>query len=306
MTFSPLPTGVVSSPDVMGLARRSDGSLWAALADSSLYVAGPGSQTLRPLANLPTSVPTRSQVVDVAAAGSDVFILRAGGALRCTGTCASFTDFTSAGNVGSLETAVALCAREQRVFFISQTNGTTALWELQAGTFVKTVSDLGVGTAESCYVSPANEVMVAGDTVAIVGSTGGLANENFNLNGHPGASWRAITSADAGTFAVGGGSGYRFARREGASWSDLPPDTTGALMGTAISAGSDVYTGGYTNSGSTSTPAIYKWNGSGFVPIVPQPYAIDVTAALEVSATELYFAGSSRSGGTYEVLHGTR
>lgn len=306
MTFSPLPTGPVSSADVVGLARRSEGSLWVALANSSIYVAAPGSQALRLLPNLPTSVSGSTVVVDVAATATEVFILRVGGALRCQGACTSFTDFTPAGTVGGIETAVGLCARDQRAFFLSQQNATTALWELQAGTFVQTVADLGVGRAQNCYLSPAGELMVPGDTVAVISSTGGLTNEAFNLNGHPAASWRAVTTADAGSFAVGGGSGYRFAKRAGNVWSDLTPNTAGALMATIVTAGNDVYAGGYTNTGSTSTPAIYKWNGSAFAALSPQPYAIDVTAALEVSANELYFGGSARTGGGYEVLHGTR
>jgi hypothetical protein len=67
-----------------------------------------------------------------------------------------------------------------------------------------------------------------------------------------------------------------------------------------------VYAGAFTNSGSTTAPAIYKWNGTAFAPLPTQPYAIDVTTGLAVSANELYFAGPSRSAGSYEILRGTR
>ena len=298
----------MNSPDVVGLARRTNGELWVALADSSIYLAASGSQTLRPLANLPSIPTTRTQVTGLAVTPTEVFISKAGSVHHCTGTCASHNDFTVATSVGGLETTVALCARDARVFMLSQSGSTSSLWEYQGGTFTKTVADVGVAHGMGCFIAENGDVLVVGDdsNVAVLTSNGGLNNEPIDLGAHPGASWRSVTTSATGGFLVGGGSGYRFATRQAGHWVDLAPNTAGAVMTTVLAAGADVYAGGFTNTGSTATPAFFKWNGTSFVALSPPPFAIDVTDGLAVSANELYFGGPSRTSGSYEVLHGTR
>lgn len=309
MTFSPVPGTPPAARQVLGLARRPSGELWAVLGDSTVYRAAPGSQQFAVIPGFPTPLQS-TKLLDIVATTTQVFILRAKDVLACTGACDSFSAFSKVATFTGLEEGSRLCARGERALATALSGGLSALYEYKAGTntFVSVAADLGVPWVGRCFIDASGDVFMVSDgsQLAIYTAAGGLTSATINLNGHPAASFRDVVTFNGKGFAVGGGSGYRWAVRSTSEWLDLAPDTAGDLMSVVLAAGSDVYSGAYTNALDDAAPWLYKWNGTSFVQVVPQPLPIDVTAGLVVSDHELYFAGASRSGSTYEVLHGTK
>jgi hypothetical protein len=309
MSISPDP-GSQADFTVHGLAKRANGELWAVFANGKVYVAPSGSNVLTLLPGQPAVPTVSAALIDVGVTTTGVFLLTLAGALACTTGCTTFADFNPAGTITGTENGQAMCSNGNTVAFITQDNSLTGLWTVSGGgSFSKFVADVGVTRGYSCFMAPNGDVYVPGDdsAIAVAYGAGGLGTQAIALGANPTASWRSVTIGAAGGFVVGGGSGLRAAVKAGSTWNDLVPDTSGSLMSAVVTAGNEVYAGQFTNSSGTTAPALFKWNGSRFVPLPTQPTpAFDVTSALGVSANELYFAGTERAFGGFIVMHGTR
>jgi hypothetical protein len=236
--------------------------------------------------------------------------------LRCLGACGSFNDFAQVHQVPFGETPIALCTRGSRALFTARLGTATKLYESQrlasSLSFSAVSEDLGVGSGERCVVSESDDVYVAGATgVAVLRASGGLATESINLAGQPAARWTDVAIRGVGAtlegWLAGGGSGYRFAHRSGGVWTSFTPDTRGPQLNVALALGpGEALLAGDSNSAASSVPSVFRWNGSNFVAWTPAPPAIDVHRGLAVSADEVYLGGTSRAGGAYLILRGSR
>jgi hypothetical protein len=309
MTFSPAPSNPLTTYSVRGIARRSTGEVFVTLNDGEVYRSAAGSETLTRLTNLPTQ--TASTLLGpVVAVGGDVLLTRGATVLACAGACTDFNDFAPVHTLAFPEAPAALCADANAAYLTSNSGSTGKLGRLRrsgAVMFDELSANLGVGRVEKCQVTPAGDVVVAAETVAVLRSTGGVASETVDLQGQPGASWRDVAVRGNTGFLVGGGNGYRVAQRTGSAWTSVLPDTSGTVLTSIVLLSeSEVLAGGIANSGSSSAPGILRWNGSRFVALTPTAPVFEVELAVTVSADEVYFAGYERSSGGYVIVHGTR
>ena len=286
------------------------------LNNGEVYKAAPGSDALTAVTGFP--VPTGgTELIDVVATDTEVFILRKSSILRCTGTCATFSDFAVVKTLPFPDYGWDACARGSAVFVTVNANNIGGLYAVDrtggTPTFTQRSSDLGVGSVKGCHVAESGDVYIAGDTgVVVLRTTGGVGIETVNLAGQANAGWWSVvtrgTGASLAGFLVGGGSGYRSAVRQGASWLSLTPITTGgATLLSAVVAltGGDVLAGGTTN-GTSATPGILQWDGAAFSGLTPAAPLMDVACAAAGLANDVYFGGNNRTPGNYAVVHGTR
>ncbi|HEY0882167.1 MAG TPA: hypothetical protein VGD87_11580, partial [Archangium sp.] len=299
---------------VKGLARRAAGDVWVVLSNGELYSAAAGSDVLNRVPNFPQPT-TTTEIVDVGATDDEVFLLQGRTVKWCSGVCDDYADFTTLVTVPFGENPTRLCTQGSAAALTVQQGSTTLLYELsRAGTpaFTKTVPNLGVSSGRGCQITADGSILVAGsEGVAVKASTGGTSLETVDLMGQPGAAWWDVLRLEGNRgFLVGGGSGYRFARRGTSTWTSLTPLTAGPLMSSLAVAPSEgaepevVFACGSAN-GQTGSPWLYEFTASGVTPWSPTPPSIDCARALSAGSRDVYFGGSERNGG-YVVLHGRR
>jgi hypothetical protein len=308
MTFSPAPTNPTSTFSVRGLTRKSSGEVFVTLSNGELYASAAGNETLVRVPNLPAQ--TGSTLLGpIVAFGNDVALFRGASLQTCSGACTDFNSFNPLQSLQFPEEAMAFCARGDgtSAYLTSNAGSTGKLSVLQRGmtlTLNEVSANVGIGNVEKCQVSSTGDVLIAGDTgVGVLRAAGGIVTETVDLMGQPGAGWRDV----AGTFLVGGGSGYRVALRSMGVWTSVAPDTSGTLLSSVASlSATETLAGGIVNSGNTTQAGILKWNGSRFVGLTPAAPVFEVEHALTVSENEVYFAGYERATGGYVIVHGTR
>lgn len=314
MSFAQTPGGSPTVATVAGLGLRGGGDLWVALSNGEVFSASAGSDVLNRVPNFPA--PTGStEIVDVAATTAEVLFIEGRSVKWCSGVCDDYADFTTLVTVPFGENPTRLCTQGSAAALTVQQGSTTLLYELsRAGTpaFTKTVPNLGVSSGRGCQITADGSILVAGsEGVAVKAATGGTSLETVDLAGQPGAAWWDVLRLEGNRgFLVGGGSGYRFARRGTSTWTSLPPLTAGPLMSSlalAPAEGSEpevVFACGSAN-GQTGSAWLYEFTASGVTPWSPTPPSIDCARALSAGARDVYFGGAERTGG-YVVLHGRR
>ncbi len=235
-------------------------------------------------------------------------------ALSCTGDCGVGSNFLQGQTASSLDTWSGLCGSGEDVFgFGTGSSSAGVLYQFVDGGWNKVSPNLGVTSPRSCQFGPAGEVYVAGSDGIARYENGGFTPEPIDFMGQPAANWNSLAfSIRGGTirdaFAVGGGSGYRFARRnqQTSSWTSLPPNTAGTNLSVVITFGQDEFLAAGTPNG-TGGPRFMTWNGSAWAPSSPQPpnSITNVRDAWATSDREVFLVGNDNAS-NYAIIRGRR
>jgi hypothetical protein len=234
-------------------------------------------------------------------------------AMHCLAAdCSVAGNFTPAMTVSTVDLFLALCGAGERVFAVgNRDSGSTGiLYEFDGvSAWTKVSNNLGIASASECQVGPRGEVYVVGSLGVVRYENGALTPETVTLNGQPAAGWNSIAlgvrnGAIVEAMIVGGGSGYRFARRDQAtsSWNSLMPQTTGSTLSTvvAISASEFLAAG-------SGSPRFMAWNGTAWAAAVPAP-PNTISTVRDASATdarEVFLVGVDSSS-AYSIVRGRR
>lgn len=228
--------------------------------------------------------------------------------------CSVGASFTTAMTVSTADYFVSLCGAGERVFAVgSRDSGATGLlYEFDGvNAWTKVSNNLGISSASECQVGPGGEVYVVGSLGVVRYENGALTPEAINLNGQPAAGWTSIALAvQAGAIVeamiVGGGSGYRFARRDQAtsSWNSLMPLTSGANLSTVVAIGPTEFLAAGSGSGANR---FMSWNGTSWAPSMPAPpnTISTVRDATVTDAREVFLVGVDSSS-AYSIIRGRR
>lgn len=293
----------------VAVASRA-GEAWVGMDNSKLYRSTGGAFT-------EISGFTLSSISDVhVTPAGKVFVVSSGRtASHCLAAdCSVAANFTTAMTVSSVDTFVALCGAGERVFAVgNRDSGSTGiLHEFDGvGAWMKVSNNLGISSASECQVGPGGEVYVVGSLGVVRYENGALTPEAVNLNGQAAAGWNSIAlgvrnGAIVEAMIVGGGSGYRFARRDQAtsSWSSLPPQTTGSTLSTVVALGPTEFLAA--GSG-TAANRFMSWNGTAWVTAMPAPpnTISTVRDASVTDAREVFLVGVDSSS-AYTIIRGRR
>lgn len=228
--------------------------------------------------------------------------------------CSVAANFTTAMTVSTADFFVSLCGAGERVFAVgSRDSGSTGLlYEFDGvSAWTKVSNNLGVASPSECQVGPGGEVYVVGSLGVVRYDLGALTPETVNLNGQPAAGWTSIAlSVRAGAIAeamiVGGGSGYRFARRDQAtsSWTSLMPQPPGTSLSTVVAITPTEFLAA--GSGSAAN-RFMSWNGTSWAPSVPAPpNTISSVRDATVTDTREVFLVGIDSSSAYSIIRGRR
>jgi hypothetical protein len=251
--------------------------------------------------------------VRVTPMGKVFVVSSARAAMHCLAAdCSVAGNFTPAMTVSTVDFFLALCGAGERVFAVgNRDSGSTGiLYEFDGvSAWTKVSNNLGIASASECQVGPRGEVYVVGSLGVVRYENGALTPETVTLNGQPAAGWNSIAlgvqnGAIVEAMIVGGGSGYRFARRDQAtsSWNSLMPQTTGSTLSTvvAISASEFLAAG-------SGSPRFMAWNGTAWAAAVPAP-PNTISTVRDASATdarEVFLVGVDSSS-AYSIVRGRR
>ncbi len=228
--------------------------------------------------------------------------------------CSVGANYTTAMTVSTADFFVSLCGFGERVFAVgSRDSGSTGLlYEFDGvSAWTKVSNNLGVASAKECQVGPGGEVYVVGSLGVVRYDNGALTPETIDLGGQPAAGWNSIalglgSGAIVEAMIVGGGSGYRFARRDQttSSWSSLMPLTTGSNLSTVVSLGPTEFLAAGSGSGANR---FMSWNGTSWAPSVPAPpnTISSVRDATVTDAREVFLVGNDSSS-AYTIIRGRR
>lgn len=229
--------------------------------------------------------------------------------------CSVAANFTTAMTVSTADYFVSLCGAGERVFAVgSRDSGSTGLlYEFDGvSAWTKVSNNLGISSASECQVGPAGEVYVVGSLGVVRYDNGALTPEPVNLNGQPAAGWTSIalgvrSGAIVDAMIVGGGSGYRFARRDQAtsSWNSLMPLTGGSNLSTVVAISPTEFLAAGTGSGAANR--FMSWNGTAWAPAMPAP-PNTITTVRDASVTdprEVFLVGIDGSS-SYSIIRGRR
>ncbi|MBL8919933.1 MAG: hypothetical protein JNJ54_13790 [Myxococcaceae bacterium] len=225
-------------------------------------------------------------------------------------TAGAFTTVMSA--TASTDSFRGLCGSGERVVAYGvRDTSTGVLYEFDGvGPWTKVSNNLGVSTPKDCAVGPAGEVYVIGDTGIVRYEGGATTPEPIDLMGQPAATWQSIALAVQGgviveAFAVGGGSGYRVARRNNqtATWTSLPPNPgAGSTLNTVLALRPSEFLAA--GSGSTRFMA---WNGAAWGPATPAPpnTISSIRDAWATDEREVFLVGLDGAS-AYTIIRGRR
>ncbi|MCA3016447.1 MAG: hypothetical protein INH41_29035 [Myxococcaceae bacterium] len=238
-------------------------------------------------------------------------------ALSCTAAdCTAAANHVQAMTVSSNETWSGVCGAGEVVFGFGTGSSSTVsvLYQFTGGAWVKVSPNLGVSSPRWCQVGPGGEVFIAGTDGVSRYESGAATVEPIDLAGQPAASWVSLALSIRGTeiveaFVVGGGGGYRFARRNQASrgWLSLAPNSVGQNLSTVVAVGVGEFLAAGTPSTSTGARFL-SWNGSAWVPSAAPPPPASITNVRDACATdtrEVFLVGNDSVGG-YVILRGRR
>lgn len=226
-------------------------------------------------------------------------------------TAAAFTTVMSAA-AGATETFRGLCGAGERVVaYGTRDTSIGVLYEFDGvGAWTKVSNNLGISTPQDCALGPAGEVFVIGEAGIVRYETGATTPETIDLMGQPAATWRSIAlvvrqGAIVEAFAVGGGSGYRFARRNNqtATWTSLPPNpTAGSVLNTVLAIRPDEFL-----AAGTGTTRFMAWNGAAWGPAMPAPpnTISTIRDAWVTDEREVFLVGLDGAN-AYTIIRGRR
>jgi len=254
--------------------------------------------------------------VHVSPAGK-VFVVSSGrNASHClSADCSVAANFTTAMTASTLDVFVSLCGVGERVMAVGNrdSGSTGVLYEFDGvGAWMKVSNNLGISSASECQIGPGGEVYVVGSLGVVRYESGALTPENINLNGQLAAGWNSIAlglrnGAIVEAMIVGGGSGYRFARRDQAtsSWNSLMPQTTGSTLSTVVALGPPEFLAA--GSGSGAANRFVSRNGTVWAPAMPPPpnTISSVRDASVTDAREVFLVGVDSSS-AYTIIRGRR
>ena len=303
------PTPTSSSTVAVAVSARP-GDAWVALDNGRFYRSDGGL-----FAEVPGVTLSSPRDLYVSPSGK-VYALSTGrSAIACTaGDCGVASNFVTGMTAASVDTWSGLCGRGEDVFaFGTGLSSTGVLYQFTGGGWVKVSPNLGVLSPRSCQLGPDGEVYVAGSDGIVRYENGAFTPEPINLMGQSSASWTSLAlsirnGVISEAFAVGGGSGYRYARRnqQTSDWASLPPDVAGSSLAVVLSFGADEFlAAGFPVS--ASGPRFMAWNGAAWVPSVPQPpnSISNVRDGWATSDRELFLVGNDTSG-NYAIIRGRR
>lgn len=286
------------------------GEAWVGMDNSKLYRSTGGSFT-----EVTGYALMGLNDVHVTPAGKVFVVSQGRAASHCLAAdCTVAANFTTAMTVSTLDYFVSLCGSGERVFAVgSRDNGSVGvLYEFDGvSAWMKVSNNLGISSATECQVGPGGEVYVVGTLGVVRYDNGALTPETVNLNGQPAAGWTSIAfglrnGAIVEAMIVGGGSGYRFARRDQAtsSWNSLMPLTTGSGLSTVVALSPTEFLAA--GSGSVAN-RFMSWNGTSWVPSMPAPpnTISSVRDAVATDAREVFLVGIDSSN-SYTIIRGRR
>jgi hypothetical protein len=277
-----------------GRLYRSDGGLFAEV--TGLSIPGPKDLYVSP--------------------SGKVYVVSTGRtALSCiAGDCGVAANYVMGSTASTLDTWSGLCGSGEEVFgFGFGSSSAGVLYQFVSGAWLKVSANAGVSSPRWCQVGPAGEVYLVGSDGIGRYEGGAVTPEPIDLMGQPAANWNSLALSIRGgaiteAFAVGGGSGYRFARRSQAteSWSSLSPNATaGSNLNVVLTFGVDEFLAA--GSPTTSGSRFMSWNGTTWVPSVPQPPSSIsfVRDGWATSDREVFLVGGDNSS-NYAIIRGRR
>lgn len=255
---------------------------------------------------------------------SDVYVSPAGKvyavtsgrtAVHCTaGDCTIAANFVSNSVGTSTDTLKSLCGSGERVFAVGRrdTASIGTLYEFDGmGGWTKVSNNLGISSPQQCQVGPLGEVYVVGDLGVVRYDQGALTPEPIDTTGQPNATWSSIALAVENmaiveAMVVGGGSGYRFARRVrgGTSWASLMPNTAGTMLNIVVAVSPTEFLAAGVG---TTAARFMAWTGATWAPAMPSPPATitSVRDACVAEAREVFLVGTDGTG-AYSLIRGRR
>ena len=308
LAVMPAPTS--SFTNAVAVSSRA-GEAWVALDNGRLYRSTGGMF---------------NEVVGFSLAGiNDVYVSPSGkvfavtqgrSAAHCLAAdCSMAANFTTVMIASSsTENLKTLCGRGEQVMALGvrDTAGIGTLFEFDAmqAQWTKVSNNLGISTPQDCAVGPAGEVYVIGDTGIVRYEGGATTPEPIDLMGQPAATWQSIAIAVQGgaiveALAVGGGSGYRFARRNNqtATWTSLMPNATaGSVLNTVIAIRSAEFL-----AAGSGTTRFMAWNGTAWGPAMPAPpnTISSIRDAWVTDEREVFLVGLDGAS-SYTIIRGRR
>lgn len=306
----PAPTSTFAAgKSVAGTA----GNVWLGLDNGKLYRST--GAAFNEVTGLP--MPLTAEDLYVTPGGKVFAVSSSRASISCVATdCSVGANFVADMTAASSDTWNGLCGRGETVYGIADRDASIGvLYSYTGGTLTKLSNNLGVTAPRKCEVSPSGDVFVVANEGVVRYSVSGASTstENIDLQGHPAASWNSIALTITGTtiteaMIVGGGSGYRFARRNNATntWVSLPPNTNGSNLNAVIGVRPTEFLAA--GSGSLNF-RFMSWNGTVWaaLPVANQPpNSISmVRDAIVISDREVYLVGSDTTS-SYAVIRGTR
>lgn len=293
----------------MTVASRA-GEAWVGMDNSKLYRSTGGA--FNEVAGF--SLAGLSDV-HVTPAGK-VFVVSGGrNAAHCLAAdCSVAANFVMATTPTSTDSFRGLCGLGERVMAIgARDSGSTGiLLEFDGvGGWTKVSNNLGVSSPMECKVGPGGEVYVLGALGVSRYDNGSLTPETIDLGGQPAATWSSLALAISNgaiveAMVVGGGSGYRFARRSQAtsSWTSLTPITPGTQLQAVVAVTPTEFLAAGTGS---TTNRFVSWNGSAWGPSMPSPpnTISTVRDACVTDPREVFLVGIDGAS-SYTIIRGRR
>jgi hypothetical protein len=291
------------------VAARS-GEAWVGMDNGKLYRSTGG-----PFAELTGFVMSGLVDVYVSPMGKVYAVTQGRTAAHCVGPdcsmAAAFTTVMSA-TAASTEVFRGLCGRDERVVAYGvRDTSTGVLYEFDGvGAWTKVSNNLGVATPQDCAVGPGGEVFVIGESGIVRYEQGATTPEPIDLMGQPAATWQGLALAVQGgaiveALAVGGGSGYRFARRNNqtASWTSLAPNPmAGSILNTVVALRPTEFL-----AAGTGSTRFMAWNGTTWGPAMPAPPNTinTIRDAWVTDEREVFLVGTDGST-SYTIIRGRR
>ncbi|MDX2009121.1 MAG: hypothetical protein SFW67_02965 [Myxococcaceae bacterium] len=301
-----------SSTSVAVAVAARPGEAWVALDNGRLYRSDGGL-----FAEVPGLMVPSPRDLYVSPSGKVYTVASGRSALSCTaGDCGVAANYVTGMTASTLETWSGLCGSGETVFAFGLRNGSTGvLYQFAGGSWMQVSANLGVTSPRWCQLGPSGEVYVVGMDGIGKYEGGAFTPEMIDLMGQPAASWSSLALSIRGNaiteaFAVGGsgGSAYRFARRNQAteSWTSLAPNPAGLNLSVVIAFGLDEFLAAGTPA-STTGPRFMSWNGTAWVPSVPQPPSSisSVRDGWATSDREVFLVGAD-SASSYAIIRGRR